>query len=226
MLLETIELTKEFQGQRNGRSSVTAVSKANIYVEKGETIGLFGESGSGKSTLGLMVSGLLKPTGGTIFYKDEPVKFPYKGEIRRNIQILFQHPEVSFNPALPLIKSMEEPYKVYGLPFSKNILEKDIAPFGLRFEHMERLPAELSGGELQRAALARILVMKPELIVLDEPTSMLDVITQAQMIDMLRRIQQDYHTTYLFITHNRALSESFCDRIYAVENGILKENVV
>ena len=93
---------------------------------------------------------------------------PYRGACRRNIQVLFQHPEVSFNPMLPLIRSMEEPYRVHQLPYSLEILHRDIARFGLRPEHMQRLPAELSGGELQRAALARVLVLSPEILVLDE----------------------------------------------------------
>lgn len=216
MLLETKALTKKFEG-------VTAVSQANVTLEPGETVGLFGESGSGKSTLGLMISGLLKPTSGQVLYKGAAVKQPYRGDCRRNIQVLFQHPEISFNPALPLIRCMEEPYKVHGLPYSPEILHRDIGRFGLRPEHMQRLPAELSGGELQRAALARILVLSPEIIVLDEPTSMLDVITQAQIMEMLRENQNKHGTAYIFITHNRMLCDAFCNRVYRVEAGVVTE---
>lgn len=222
MLLRMEKLTKTFRGKEHN-TSVNAVKGADICLAQGETVGLFGESGSGKSTLGLMVAGLLKPTAGRIFYQEKPIAYPYRGELRGKIQILFQHPEVSFNPALPLIRSMEEPYKVHKLPYSREILQKDIAQFGLRMEHMERYPSELSGGELQRAALARILTLSPEVIVLDEPTSMLDVITQAQMIRMLRDIQEKYKTTYLFISHDRLLTEKFCDRIYQVEQGEVSE---
>ncbi len=216
MLLETRELSKKFSGKK---METEAVKRVSIKVNQGETVGLFGESGSGKTTLGQMIAGLIKPTGGTIFWKGNQVFFPYKGEIRQKIQILFQHPEMSFNPVLPLLSSMEEPYKRYGFPYSEEILEQDIQKFGLRMEHMRRYPAELSGGELQRAALARILVLSPELLVLDEPTSMLDVITQAQMMDMLRTIQKERHTAFVFITHNRTLCETFCDRIYYIERG-------
>ena len=94
-------------------------------------------------------------------------------------------------------------------------------PFGLHEEHLYRKPTELSGGELQRAALSRLLVMEPKVIILDEPTSMLDVITQAQMIQMLREYQEKAGTSYVFITHNRTLCEEVCNRIYDVENGIV-----
>ena len=169
MLLETKQLTKRFRNPGKGPGGVLAVSQANITLNPGETVGLFGDSGSGKSTLGLMLAGLLRPTSGEVLYRGEPVRVPYRGACRRNIQVLFQHPEVSFNPMLPLIRSMEEPYRVHQLPYSLEILHRDIARFGLRPEHMQRLPAELSGGELQRAALARVLVLSPEILVLDEP---------------------------------------------------------
>lgn len=161
MLLETKQLTKRFRNPGKGPGGVLAVSQANMTLNPGETVGLFGDSGSGKSTLGLMLAGLLRPTSGEILYRGEPVRMPYRGACRRNVQVLFQHPEVSFNPMLPLIRSMEEPYRVHKLPYSPEILHRDIARFGLRPEHMQRLPAELSGGELQRAALARVLVLSP-----------------------------------------------------------------
>ena len=145
MLLETKQLTKRFRNPGKGPGGVLAVSQANITLNPGETVGLFGDSGSGKSTLGLMLAGLLRPTSGEVLYRGEPVRMPYRGACRRNIQVLFQHPEVSFNPMLPLIRSMEEPYRVHQLPYSLEILHRDIARFGLRPEHMQRLPAELSG---------------------------------------------------------------------------------
>ena len=226
MLLETKQLTKRFRNPGKGPGGVLAVSQANITLNPGETVGLFGGSGSGESTLGLMLAGLLRPTSGEVLYRGEPVRMPYRGACRRNIQVLFQHPEVSFNPMLPLIRSMEEPYRVHQLPYSLEILHRDIARFGLRPEHMQRLPAELSGGELQRAALARVLVLSPEILVLDEPTSMLDVITQAQMVRLLREYQAAHDTAYIFITHNRTLCDSLCSRVYHVEQGIVEEEGV
>lgn len=222
MLLETKSLTRKFKRTGHG-GTVIAVDNANVKVRCGETVGLFGESGSGKSTLGLMIAGLLKPSSGMLLYHNQSVSVPFKKEHRRNVQILFQHPEVSFNPALPLIKSMEEPYKIYGLPYSPEILYSDVKQFGLTQDQMHRKPSELSGGELQRAALSRILVIRPELIVLDEPTSMLDVITQAQIIEILRLNQQKNGTAYVFISHNKILCDEFCDRQYHVSNGTVSE---
>ncbi len=221
MLLTTEDLTKVFRNRAVGKAEDNvAVDKANLSLNKGETVGLFGDSGSGKSTLGLMVSGLPKPTSGYIRYDGMGLVMPYKGEQRRKIQILFQHPETSFNPALILLRSMTEPYRLFDPPCTIERLLADLEPYGLYEEHLYRRPDQLSGGELQRAALARLLTIKPEVIVLDEPTSMLDVITQAQIMAMLKRYQREHHTAYLLISHNRPLCEQMCDRIYQVHHGV------
>lgn len=212
------KLSKTYKS-RTGSGSFYAVREADVTLEPGQTVGLFGDSGSGKSTLGMMAAGLLKPTSGNIYYEEAPLGWPFRGQARKNIQILFQHPEVSFNPALPLIRSMVEPYRLYGLPYSKEILIADVERYGLHEEHLYRCPGELSGGELQRAALARLLVLQPKVLVLDEPTSMLDVITQAQMVAMLRDYQKETGASYLFITHNRSLCDRVCDKVYDVEQG-------
>lgn len=221
MRMRLEQLTKTYKSRNGGGERFYAVRDANITLEAGQTVGLFGDSGSGKSTLGMMAAGLLKPTSGNIYYEDQLCAFPYRSDVRRNIQILFQHPEVSFNPALPLIKSMTEPYTLYHLPYSREILVENVERFGLHEEHLLRCPSELSGGELQRAALARLLVLRPNVLVLDEPTSMLDVITQAQMIGMLRDYQKESGAAYFFITHNRSLCDRVCDRVYDVQEGII-----
>ncbi len=218
MRMRLEKLSKTYKS-RTGSGSFFAVREANVTLEPGQTVGLFGDSGSGKSTLGMMAAGLLKPTSGNIYYEEAPLGWPFRGQARKNIQILFQHPEVSFNPALPLIRSMVEPYRLYGLPYSKEILIADVERYGLHEEHLYRCPGELSGGELQRAALARLLVLQPKVLVLDEPTSMLDVITQAQMVAMLRDYQKETGASYLFITHNRSLCDRVCDKVYDVEQG-------
>lgn len=212
-------LSKTFH--QSQKHSVHAVREADIEIHAGETVGILGESGSGKSTLGQMLVGLQPASKGKIFYRNEEISYPYKGQVRQQIQILFQHPEVSFNPQLTMIKSLREPYMLYHKPFSREILLEDLYRFGLYAEHLDRLPGTLSGGELQRAALARILTLNPELIILDEPTSMLDAISQAQMIDILRTIQKEQNTAYLFITHNLALCKAFADRIYIMKDGVL-----
>lgn len=221
-IMEAVSLTKHFRSA--DKTWFTAVDGASISLQKGKTLGLLGQSGSGKSTLGQMMVGLLKPDSGELFFHSKLLSYPIRGQARRRIQILFQHPEVSFNPQLTLRQSLVEPFKLMGKPFDDGAILSVIEPFGLHAEHLARYPGELSGGELQRAALARVTVLEPEMILLDEPTSMLDVITQAQMIDFLRRYQQQHQTAYLFITHNTALAEQFCDEIVKMEDGhLLKE---
>lgn len=218
-IMEAVSLTKHFRSA--DKTWFTAVDGASIFLQKGKTLGLLGQSGSGKSTLGQMMVGLLKPDSGELFFYGKLLSYPIRGQARRRIQILFQHPEVSFNPQLTLRQSLVEPFKLMGKPFDDGAILSVIEPFGLHAEHLARYPGELSGGELQRAALARVTVLEPEMILLDEPTSMLDVITQAQMIDFLRRYQQQHQTAYLFITHSTALAEQFCDEIVNMEDGRL-----
>ena len=221
-IMEAVSLTKHFRSA--DKTWFTAVDGASIFLQKGKTLGLLGQSGSGKSTLGQMMVGLLKPDSGELFFYGKLLSYPIRGQARRRIQILFQHPEVSFNPQLTLRQSLVEPFKMMGKPIDDWAILSVIEPFGLHAEHLSRYPGELSGGELQRAALARVTVLEPEMILLDEPTSMLDVITQAQMIDFLRRYQQQHQTAYLFITHSTALAEQFCDEIVKMEDGhLLKE---
>ena len=221
-IMKAVSLTKHFRSA--DKTWFTAVDGASISLQKGKTLGLLGQSGSGKSTLGQMMVGLLRPDSGELFFHGKLLSYPIRGQVRRRIQILFQHPEVSFNPQLTLRQSLVEPFKLMGKPFDDGAILSVIEPFGLHAEHLVRYPGELSGGELQRAALARVTVLEPEMILLDEPTSMLDVITQAQMIDFLRRYQQQHQTAYLFITHSTALAEQFCDEIVKMEDGhLLKE---
>lgn len=216
MLFETKNLTKKF-----GR--LKAVNRASVHLDRGETIGLYGPSGSGKTTFGMMVAGLLDPSAGEMLFRGKPVKMNYKGTIRQKIQILFQHPETSFNPVLALERSMTEPYRRYKLEYTREGMLRYLADYGIYEEHLTRLPSQLSGGELQRAALARILLLEPEIIILDEPTAMLDAITQAQIMEILRRIQREKGTSYILISHNRLLCESMCDRIYGVDSGAFRE---
>lgn len=218
-VMEAVSLTKRFRGA--DKTWFTAVDHASLTLQRGRTLGLLGQSGSGKSTLGQMMVGLLRPDSGELFFHGERLSYPIRGQARRKIQILFQHPEVSFNPQLTFRQSLVEPFKLTGKPFDDGAILSVIEPFGLHAEHLSRYPGELSGGELQRAALARVTVLEPEMILLDEPTSMLDVITQAQMINFLRRYQQQHQTAYLFITHSTALAEQFCDEIVNMEDGRL-----
>lgn len=223
MLLKTENLSKAYHMAGSRKEIFYAAKDVNIHVFEGETLGLLGDSGSGKTTVGQIITGLIQPTSGRILYKGEEIKFPVKRSLRKQIQILFQHPEISFNPELPIIKSMEEPYKLYRPKSSKNDIIKDIEKMGLKEKHLYRKPRELSGGELQRLALSRILALEPALIILDEATSMLDVISQAQIVALLKTYQKENNTAYIFITHNKALADIVCNRIYRIDKGICTE---
>ena len=210
--------------KRYGRRLPLVINDISLEIDEGETLGIFGESGSGKSTIGHILSGIIPPTEGRIFYDDNEIKYPFKGDPRRRIQILFQHPEVSFNPKITLFKSICEPYQFFNLPYSRESICEDLERFGIYDEHLDRLPLSLSGGELQRLALARIMSVRPKFIILDEPTSMLDVISQAQVIKMLNELQMQYGLGYLFISHDRLLCETFCDRILDLKKGSLESD--
>ena len=209
MLIETKKLTKKYENAKN----LIAVDQAEICVDHGETVGLFGESGSGKSTLGLMLAGLERPTSGEIFFEEKTLAMPYRGMVRRKIQILFQHPEISFNPALILLKSMIEPYKIYHLPYSYDGMLEYLAQYGLHEEHLLRTPSQLSGGELQRFCIARALGERTRFLIADEISTMLDPITQSQIWNFLLAEVKERKIGLLVVSHDEKLMEQVCDRI-------------
>ena len=172
------------------------VEEVSFTIDRGETLAIFGDSGSGKSTIGQILAGIYPATAGEVRLDGQRLSYPLRGPARRRIQILFQHPEVAFNPKLRLIDSMREPYRLFHLPYTRQGLCDYLERYGIYEEHLDRFPAELSGGELQRLALARAMLMDPSFLVLDEPTSMLDVISQAQMIHLLQEIQQEREVGY------------------------------
>lgn len=196
-----------------------ALMPINLEIDTGETVGLVGESGSGKSTVSKVLGGLMKPYKGRIEFEDLPVQIPFSAQTRRQIQMIFQHPEMAFDPKMKLLESLKEAYNIYHLTFSKQILLANLQQYGLYEEHIEKYPSQLSGGEIQRACLARSLVLQPKLLILDEVTSMLDVISQAQMIRLLLENQKKNGTAYLFITHDWVLANKICQKIYRIEKG-------
>lgn len=209
-------LAKRYRGMAKD-----VVRDIDFTISRGETLGIYGPSGSGKSTIGQMAAGILKPDRGEMYYapdegRPELIRCPFKGAARQGIQILFQHPEVSFDPKMSLYRSMQEPYRFQKKTFDEKTLLAFLEEFGIYREHLLRYPSELSGGELQRLALARVMLANPGFVILDEPTSMLDVISQAQVIHLLKNSQKKYGISYLFISHDRRLCEWFCDDILSL----------
>lgn len=207
----------------NRKTSNHVLEDVSLSINEGETVGLLGKSGCGKSTLGQILCGLQRPSSGQVIYRGEALGYPFRGSARREIQVLFQHPENSFNPRLTLLDSLREVYRLYDIPFSMTEVCRTTEPFGIYEEHLNRVPSQLSGGELQRLALARVLLAKPKFLVLDEPTSMLDSISQAQIIHMLMDLQKQLGLSYLFITHDETLCKIASHRIFMIEDRNIRE---
>lgn len=229
MLLEIRNLSKTFKRGWLKKRKLCVIAKASLCLHQGETIGIVGDNGSGKTTLALMLVGLLKPDKGQILFKGKDITHLSsweRKEYRRQVQIVFQHPETAFNPKWKLWKSMREPFYLHKIPYSEEEVLQQFKRVGLRSNILSHYPAQLSGGEIQRAAIARVMSLNPAVVILDEPTSMLDAITQAQIIRLLEEIQQQQRVSYLFISHDLELVKVFCKKIYELKEGVLKEDVV
>jgi oligopeptide/dipeptide ABC transporter ATP-binding protein len=211
------------------RAHVHAMTDVTLTINAGETLGLVGESGSGKSTLGRVALRLIAPSSGSVVYRNEDVTGAGKTEIRRlrrNAQMVFQDPYSSFDPLLPVGRSVAEPLDVHLKlkPAERSARLNDlVALVGMSPAHLERYPRELSGGQLQRMAMARALAINPLLVVLDEPVSSLDVSTQAQVINLLEQLQRELGVAYLLIAHNPALVRHASDRIAVMYLGEVVE---
>ncbi|MCL6635651.1 MAG: dipeptide/oligopeptide/nickel ABC transporter ATP-binding protein [Peptococcaceae bacterium] len=224
MLIEGKDLSKSYRVGWLRKRAVKVLARASLAIGKGETVGVVGESGSGKTTLGLILAGLLQPDGGQVYYDGRAVAGMSDQERkahRRNVQVIFQHPETAFNPRWKLLRSLAEPYRLHRIPFTEESLLQQLEAMGLSAGHLSRYPGQLSGGELQRAAIARVMVPEPKFVVLDEPTSMLDAITQAQIVGLFQELQKKKGVAYLFISHDLDLARSFCRRIYRLREGEL-----
>jgi len=227
-LLETRGLVKHFPVEGT-REIVHAVDDVDLAVAKGETLGLVGESGCGKTTVGRLVLRLVEATAGELLLDGRDLARISTGELRRlraRMQIVFQDPFSSLNPRMTVQTLLERPMQLH-LNLSAtaqaarvgDLLEK----VGLQREHRSRYPHEFSGGQRQRIAVARALSVNPDFIVLDEPTSALDVSVQAQILNLLKRLQRDHGLTFLFISHNLSVVRHMSDRIAVMYLGQLVE---
>ncbi|MDD4448791.1 MAG: dipeptide/oligopeptide/nickel ABC transporter ATP-binding protein, partial [Methanothrix sp.] len=197
-------------------------------IDEGKTLGLFGISGSGKTTIGKCMMLLERPTSGNIIFQGNNLFKMNKKEvfrIRPRLQMIFQHPETSLNPKMKVFESIAEPLVIYKR-LSKSEIRSEvmrlIRQVGLRPEHLDRYPHQLSGGEIQRAVLARIISLEPRFVVADEPTSMLDASVQAQILRLMMRCQKDSDLAYLFISHDLDVLRAVCDRIAYIEAGSIR----
>ena len=227
--LEVQHLSKSFHSNRLRGRTHKAVDDVSLAIGPGQTYGLMGESGCGKSTLGRMITRLLPASSGTVLYDGTDLLYipqrkmlPY----RRRIQMLFQHPDTSLNPRMTVLDSLREPFLLHDLPGKQDmdeIIRAHIEPYGIQPELLERRASQVSGGQIQRIVLARIMLLQPEFIVLDEPTSMLDVSVQAQIMDLLHQVQLRTGVSYLLISHDLDLLRHASSRIGIMYRGKLLE---
>lgn len=211
-------------------SSVKAVDGVSFQLFEGETLGLVGESGCGKTTLGRTILHLEKATKGEIFYKQQDVTTLSKKELksfRKEVQIIFQDPFSSLNPRIPVGKAIMEPMKVHGILNSseerKQYVFAILKRVGLEEEHFYRYPHEFSGGQRQRIGIARTIALKPKLIICDESVSALDVSVQAQVLNLLNELKQDFGFTYIFISHDLAVVKYMSDQLVVMNQGKIEE---
>ncbi|MGC8590065.1 ABC transporter ATP-binding protein [Athalassotoga sp.] len=210
---------------------IKAIDDINIKINKNENISVVGESGSGKTTLGKSIVGLIKPTSGKILYSFNGKTFDMSKQlpidVRQSIQMIFQDPFSSLNPRLKIIDTLKEPLEIRGSFRSK----KEIADYlgellekvGLKREYLYRYPHEFSGGQRQRISIVRAISMKSKIIVLDEPTSSLDVSVQSQVLNLLQDIKKEYDLTYIFITHNISVAKYMGQKIIVMYLGKIVE---
>ncbi|MFZ5648910.1 MAG: oligopeptide/dipeptide ABC transporter ATP-binding protein [Bacillota bacterium] len=228
-MLEAVGLKKTFHSGIFRRKSIIAVDNVSFSIKKGESLGLIGESGSGKTTIGKLITRLIDPTGGQVYINGQDIlklKLPYLKKFRQRVQMIFQEPDSALDPRWKIAKSMAEPFKLHRLAQETEIdkrVRELISIVGLHPEHLNRYPFELSGGQLQRISLARVLALEPEIIVADEPTSSLDVSVQAQVLSLLKELQKKYKLTLLFISHDLNVARRMCDRVAVMYRGTVVE---
>lgn len=210
---------------------VKAVDGVDLEIISGETFGIIGESGSGKSTMGRAILQLIKPDRGSVRFNSVELT-RLKGEqmrqMRSQMQMIFQDPRACFSPYMTVFHSVADPLLIHKLaPNLESAREKVYAileKVGLNSQLAERYPADLSGGQLQRVAIARALITNPKLVICDEPVSMLDASIQSQVLQLMRDLKQEFKLTYIFITHDLAVAQFFCDRIAVMRSGKIIEH--
>ncbi len=233
MVLRVVDLKKYFSlgGGFFGHESgyVKAIDGVDLQIREGQTVALVGESGCGKTTLGRTILRLIDPTSGEIYFKETDLLKLSKKEMRRmrmNMQLVQQDPQSALDPRMTVRESVGEPLEVHGIAKGRKLRESVLSllqKVGLEEEHLNRFPQEFSGGQRQRICIARALALDPKFIVLDEPTSSLDVSVQAQILNLIKGIQKDLGLTYLFISHNLSVVRYISEEVYVMYLGKIVE---
>ncbi|MCX6032734.1 MAG: dipeptide ABC transporter ATP-binding protein [Chloroflexi bacterium] len=239
-LLEVVDLKKHFPVKRGFLFSrqvgnVRAVDGVSFFIREGETLGLVGESGCGKTTIGRLILRAYDPTAGEIWFADRrmgrvdvaTMEEAQLRTLRQNMQLIFQDPYSSLNPRMTLLEIVGEPLYTNGVAKGRELKDRVadlLRVVGLRPEYMARYPHAFSGGQRQRIGVARALALHPQLVVCDEPVSALDVSVQAQILNLLQELQEQFGLTYLFISHDLSVVEHISNRVAVMYVGKLVES--
>jgi ABC-type oligopeptide transport system ATPase subunit len=230
-LLEVKGLSKQYRKTKRSpfdkTEYFTAVHPVKFHIASGETFGLVGESGSGKSTIANMIAGIIRPTSGEAFLDGVNIRDKERArEVGREIQMVFQNPYASLNPVKRIGWQLEEPLRVHRIGTKKTRKQEVIKMLeivGMDESYLRRYPHELSGGQRQRVVILIALILRPKLVILDEPVSSLDVSVQAQILNLLKDLQKTFDVAYLFISHDLQVVEYMSDRIGVLKNGHMVE---
>jgi len=233
LLLEVRDLKKYFSIKggllRKDTGAVRAVDDVDLSIRKGETLGLVGESGCGKTTLGRVILRLIDTTEGKVFFEGTNLlglKKDKMRKMRRNMQMVFQDPHSSLDPRMTVKKIIGEPLVIHAITEGSELRERIselLERVGLNPDHLNRFPHEFSGGQRQRIGIARAIALNPKFIVLDEPTSSLDVSVQAKILNLLKDLQGELGLTYLFISHDLSVIKHMSNRIAVMYVGKIVE---
>ncbi|MBF5004618.1 ABC transporter ATP-binding protein [Diaphorobacter caeni] len=228
-LIQASELNRSFSvhaGLMKPKQTLHAVNGVSLQLQRGDVLGIVGESGCGKSTLARMLLGLTPPTSGHISMAGQDIGTLSRKELARRVQPVFQDPYSSLNPRKTIASIVAFPLDVHGIGTKAERRAKAIdmlAKVGLPARHADSTPGQLSGGQRQRVAIARALVMKPEIVVCDEPTSALDVSVQAQILNLLMDLREEFGLTYVFISHNLAVVQHIATHVAVMYLGRVVE---